>query len=57
MDGDFDYNILTPNHIIYGRNINEKCFNDSSSADMSNILALAERHIYNKKRYIITIMI
>ena len=32
---DFDNNILTPNHLIYGLNINEKCFNDSSSADMN----------------------
>ena len=34
VDEDFDNNILTPNHLIDGRNINEKCFNDSSSADM-----------------------
>ena len=24
---DFDNNILTSNHLIYGRNINKKCFN------------------------------
>ena len=34
-DEDFDNNILTPNHLIYGRNINVKCFNDSTSADMN----------------------
>ena len=35
MDEDFDNNILTPNHLIYGGNVNEKCFSDSSSADMN----------------------
>ena len=35
MDEDFDNNILTSNHPIYGRNVNERCFNDSSSADMN----------------------
>ena len=35
VDEDFDDNILTPNHLIYGCNIDEKCFNDSSSADMN----------------------
>ena len=35
VDEDFDNNILTPNHLIHGCNINEKCFNDSSSADMN----------------------
>ena len=34
VDDDFDNNILTPNHLIYGHNINDKFFNDSSSADM-----------------------
>ena len=34
MDEDFDNNILTSNHLINGRNINEKCFNNSPSADM-----------------------
>ena len=36
VDEGFDNNILTPNHLIYGRNINEKCVNGSSSADMIN---------------------
>ena len=26
IDEDPDNNIITPNHLIYGRNINEKCF-------------------------------
>ena len=34
VDEDFDNNILTPNHLIYGHNINDKFLNDSSSADM-----------------------
>ena len=41
VDEDSDNTFLTPNHLIYGRNINEKRFNDSSS----------ERHIYDRKRY------
>ena len=76
MDEDFDNHILTPNHLIYGGNVNEKCFSDSSSTDMNKtdaqtsfqllklvlqkffnwfekeyILALTERHIYEKKQY------
>ena len=38
VDEDFaNNNILTPNHLIYGRNINKKCysFNDSFSSDMN----------------------
>ena len=35
VDEDFDNNILRTNNLIYGRNINETCFNDSSSADMN----------------------
>ena len=35
VDEDFNNNILTPNHLIYRRNINGKCFNDISSADIS----------------------
>ena len=35
VDEDFDNNILTSNHLIYERNINKKCFNDSSSEDMN----------------------
>ena len=37
VDEDFDNNILTPNHLIYGRNINKICysFNDSFSSDMN----------------------
>ena len=26
LDEDLSYNILTPNHLIYGYNINQKCF-------------------------------
>ena len=35
LDEDFDNTILMPNHLIHWRNINEKCFNDSSGADMN----------------------
>ena len=35
VDADFNDNVLTLNHPIYGRNINEKCFNDRTSADMN----------------------
>ena len=32
---DFDKNILMLNHLVYGRNINEKCFSNSTSAGMN----------------------
>ena len=35
VDEDFDNIIATRNHFICGRNINDKCYNDSSCADMN----------------------
>ena len=35
VDENFVSNILTPCHLIYGRNINEKYFNNSTSADVN----------------------
>ena len=44
IDKDPDSNIITPNHLIYRRNINEKCFETNhipniSSADTQDLAA------------------
>ena len=65
VDEDFNNNILTPHHLIYRRNINDKCFNDSSSADMSKTdaqnsfqhMKLALQKFFNRfeKEYILAL--
>ena len=65
MDEDFDKNILTTKHLIYGRNINEKCFNDSSSADTNKTdaqnsfqhMKLVLQKLFNRfeKKYILAL--
>ena len=35
VNEDFDENISALNHLVYGRNINKKCFSNSTSADMN----------------------
>ena len=55
VDEDFHNNILTPNHLIYGCNINDKCFNDSSSAYVNvirgrdNLIRGVELRVFHPK--------